>query len=604
MQNLVQLIPIAHPPTEAIVGRGADIVKEGQKPSRYTLPKALESSSPVGYRTRISLTETEAAAIAPLLSLQPPADFEPPEAISEQELFEESCLGILSSRQSTNYRGLKQFTIGPRESQTLSGWLQEAGIESKANASHSHIVISKPYRTPFTFLLTFVGHKAFSSLWTVAQRAWHKKYHFVDDIPTIGYLQWLHLGILADSMERAAVIASAGRRRANVLLAPFCDDVAQKKNAVLIQKIEKLIGLTKTERAQGWRVRMITEVGFVQDDLNIRPELYRKIGANMLAFRSERIQPGVNQEAKAPPPYQVRQEMDVSPEFVENAGRSAYNAFHRWTGIERESCKAVLLNERVDVLTSGGKERLRDIRQQLNDITDKLIAHLPLWADLPMGRALSKNSERGRKAFALAGQRIYIMGLDRKDMQDENIPWNLGVMAAGAAAARSALYCELAGCINIPEGADMLAGICLMAGPVNQNDIGKQFYGYKDLLSGAHPQRDPTSLLVWTLKAKTVADPIGNEEQLLNAKRKGALVDLRCGPHELIQLKCGENWKAMRQDGETLNQERGFGDQSNFARSPDGIDITGNPGQPWPKTKSQEQLWVDELNELDDQELI
>jgi hypothetical protein len=32
---------------------------------------------------------------------------------------------------------------------------------------------------------------------------------------------------------------------------------------------------------------------------------------------------------------------------------------------------------------------------------------------------------------------------------------------------------------------------------------------------------------VWTVKAKTVADPIGNEEQLMNPAQKGALVDLR-----------------------------------------------------------------------------
>ena len=604
MQNPVQLIAIAHPLEDEITCRGTMVVKDDQKPSRYTLPKSLDSSSPVGYRTRISLTEDEASTLGPLLSLHPPQSFEAPEPISEQALFEESSLGILSSRQSTNYRGLKQFTLGPKESQDLAILLQDAGIEAKDNASHSHIVISRPYRTPFTFLLTFVGHKAFSSLWTVIQRAWNKKYHFVDDIPTIGYLQWLHLGILAESMERAAVIASAGKRRANVIMAPFCDDDMQKTHATLIQKMEQLIGLTKAERAKGWRIRMLTQVGVVKTDLGIPPDLYRKVGANLLSFRSERIQPGVNQESKAPPAYHSRQSMDVSQAFVENAGRSAYNAFHRWTGIERERCKAILLNERVDVLTKGGKERLRAIRQQLNDITDKLIAHLPLWADLPMGKALSKNSERGRKAFALAGQRIYIMGLDRKDIQTENIPWNLGIIAAGAAAARSALYCELSGCINIPEGADMLAGICLMAGPVNQNDIGKQFYEYKDLLAGAYPKSDPTSLLVWTLKAKTVADPIGNEEQLLNAKRKGALVDLRCGPHELVSLKLGSVWTPMRQEKDVLNQERGFGEQDNFASASDGTPISGNAGQAWPKTKSQAQLWIDELNSIEDSKLI
>ena len=141
-----------------------------------------------------------------------------------------------------------------------------------------------------------------------------------------------------------------------------------------------------------------------------------------------------------------------------------------------------------------------------------------------MGKALSKNSERGRKAFALAGQRIYIMGLNRNDIQKEGVSWNMGVIAAGATTCPFCIVLWLSGCINIPKDADMLAGICLMAGPVNQNDIGKQFYGYSDLLAGAYPGSDPTSLLVWTLKAKTIADPIGNEEQLMNASRKGHLL--------------------------------------------------------------------------------
>ena len=42
-----------------------------------------------------------------------------------------------------------------------------------------------------------------------------------DDIPTIGYLPHLHVGILADAMN-AAVIASEGRRRALGFMAPFC----------------------------------------------------------------------------------------------------------------------------------------------------------------------------------------------------------------------------------------------------------------------------------------------------------------------------------------------------------------------------------------------
>ena len=63
----------------------------------------------------------------------------------------------------------------------------------------------------------------------------------------------------------------------------------------------------------------------------------------------------------------------------------------------------------------------------------------------------------------------------------------MGVIAAGAAAARSALYCELSGCINIPKTLTCWQEFCLMAGPVNQNDIGKQ-YGYSDLLAGAYPE--------------------------------------------------------------------------------------------------------------------
>ena len=45
-------------------------------------------------------------------------------------------------------------------------------------------------------------------------------------------------------MERAAVITSSGLRRANVLMAPFCDDNAQSQNAQVIKDIEARIGLT------------------------------------------------------------------------------------------------------------------------------------------------------------------------------------------------------------------------------------------------------------------------------------------------------------------------------------------------------------------------
>ena len=273
--------------------------------------------------------------------------------------------------------------------------------------------------------------------------------------------------------------------------------------------------------------------------------------------------------------------MDVPDEPVVMAGRTAYNAFTHWTGLSRDDAKDTLLLERIDVLTDGGKARLRSIRGSNNAITDRLIRELPLWADLPVGRAFSRNAERGRKAFALVGQRIYVGGLARAEIENHGLDWLAAVRAVGAAAARSALYCEIMGVMNLPEDCDLLAGICLMAGPVNQNDIGKTYYGMPDLLAHDFGDRDPTSLLVWTFKAKTVADPIGNEEQLLNSKRKGALVDLRPGPDEVIQIAADGGRMAYRRVGKNISYERAYGDQGNFVTAPDGRDIRGNPGQPW-----------------------
>ncbi len=150
------------------------------------------------------------------------------------------------------------------------------------------------------------------------------------------------------------------------------------------------------------------------------------------------------------------------------------------------------------------------------------------------------------------------------------------------------------GVVELPEDCDLLAGICLMAGPVNQNDIGKAFFGHSDLLSKAFPDRDPTSLLVWTLKAKTVADPVGNEEQLLNKARKGALVDLRGGPHDLVKLLRKGRLEPMRRRNGRVNGERAFHDQDNFVVAPDGREVPGNRGSPWPRAWASETLW--ELN--------
>ncbi|HND34693.1 MAG TPA: hypothetical protein PLA94_32040, partial [Myxococcota bacterium] len=344
-------------------------------------------------------------------------------------------------------------------------------------------------------------------------------------------------------------------------------------------------------RSTGWRVALVAQVGAVAEPSPIPEALCRKIGANLLAARSERIQPGVNAEEKAPAAYQKRQDMDVPDLLTEMAGRAAYNAFHRWTGIERERAKELLILDRIDVLTPGGKERLRAVRTELEDITEKVVKNLPLWADLPTGKALSGNAARGKKAFALAGQRIYVGGISRKEVEAAGLDFWHAVRATGAAAARSALVCELAGCIDLPEGCDLTAGICLMAGPVNQNDIGKQFFGYKDLLDAAHPGREPISLLVWTLKAKTVADPIGNEEQLMSADRKGALVDLRPGPHEVVDLLVEGRRRPLRQRDGRTNSERAFGDQNNFVTDAEGREIPGNRGSAWPHTWAMEQPW-------------
>ena len=585
MQLPVTLCPIPLPPPEQQVARNAAFAAEGEARNRYHLPSGLASPSPVGYRKRLALTQEEAASAAALLALEPPSAFVDGAAPTEAELFEEAALGVLSARQSTNFRGQRQVTLGPEDSAAIAGILRAAGAPALDNARYTHVALTRPYRTPFTFLLTFVGHSAWTSPFGVLNRAWQKKFAHADDIPTIGYLQHLHVGIWADAVERAALIASGGARRAHVVLAPFADRGRQPA-------IERLIGLDDAAIAEGWRVAFVAQVGAVAEASPLSPELCRKVGANLLAFRSERIQPGVNAEEKAPPQYQTRQDMDVPQALTEMAGRAGYNAFCRWTGVDRESAKRLLLLERIDVLTPTGKERLRAVRSHLEDVTDTLVRRLPLWVDLPTGRALSRNALRGKKAFALAGQRIYVGGLCKPEIEAAGLSFAHAVRAFGAAASRSALVCELAGCIDLPEGCDLLSGICLMAGPVNQNDIGKSFYGGRDLLADAFTGRDPTSLLVWTLKAKTVADPIGNEEQLMNASQKGALVDLRPGPADVAALRiAGQNIPMRQRDGR-VNSERAFADVGNFVRDAAGNDIPGNVGSAWPETWRQERPWA------------
>ncbi len=599
-QKRVVPVPIEPPPEEQCIGRRPRFATEGEKKTRYSMPNYLDSPTPVGYRERVGLSLEEADRALELLSMERPTAFGEPMEVTEAELFEESSLGIMKARQSTNYRGHRQVTFGPRDSRRLGELLKRLdGRRAPVldGATHTHVVLSRPYRTAFTMLLTLIGHKPLVSLLTVPRRIFRKKFFHADDIPTVGYLQQIHVGILADAMERAAVIASGGQRRAQVLSAPFCGQ-RQEKNRTAIRAIEEFCGISSKERAQGWRVALVTQVGAAAagEAVDLGEDLCRRLGANMMAFRSERIEPGVNQDDSAPEEYQEPQDMEVPDELTVQAGRAAYNAFSHWTGCDRERAKELLLMERIDVLTPNGEKRLRQVREMLDEVSDRVIPNIPKWADWPVMKAFSRAAEKGRKAFGLAGQRIYIGGLSRSEIEEEDLDWEQAVRAVGAAAARSGLVAELMGVTGLPDDCDLLAGLCLMAGPVNQNDIGKTFFGHADLLREEFGDRDPTSLLVWTLKAKTVADPIGNEEQLVNEKRKGKLVDLRPGPHEVVELKRGGELVPMRSRQGRINEERAFCDVGNFAVSDDGREIPGNRGAKWPDEWRSEVLW-----EVDDE---
>ena len=588
--------PVLIDPPEEGRQRRPSFAGEGEKKTRYSMPNYLASASPVGYRERVRLSAEEADKALELLSLERPTAFGEVQTIEEAALFEESCLGIMKARQSTNYQGHHQLSFGPRDSQKIAHILRTLeGLEGQVldDASYTHVVLSRPYRTPFTMLLTIVGHKPVASLLTVPKRLIRKKLFHEDDIPSVGYLQQLHVGILADAMERATVIASAGERRANIFSAPFCGDRLEGVNRPGVKALEEMCGVGKTERARGWRIALVAQVGQAVDgeQIDLSQELSRKLGANFMAFRSERIVPGDNADDTAPAEYQEPQDMVVPDELTVQAGRAAYNAFAHWTGCEREHAKELMMLERIDVLTANGEKRIKQVQTMLNEVSDRVIDNIPKWVDWPVAKAFSRAAEKGRKAFGLAGQRIYIGGLSQQEIDAEGLCWEQAVRAVGACAARSGLVAEIMGVAELPDDCDLLAGLCLMAGPVNQNDIGKAFFGHEDLLSHEFPDRDPTSLLVWTLKAKTVADPIGNEEQLLNEKRQGGLVDLRPGPHEVADIvKDGER-RPMRQRDGRFNDERAFYDVGNFATSVEGREIPGNRGAPWPTEWRSEEVW-------------
>jgi hypothetical protein len=103
----VEPVFIPPPPPNQRVQRGARFASDGERRSRYTLPESLVSGSAVGFRTRVSLTPEEATLALRLLSLERPTGFAAGVAPLDGELFDESALGVLSARQSTNFRGAR-----------------------------------------------------------------------------------------------------------------------------------------------------------------------------------------------------------------------------------------------------------------------------------------------------------------------------------------------------------------------------------------------------------------------------------------------------------------------------------------------------------------
>ena len=83
----LDVVPIAVPPAEQQRRRDAAFVEAGGKRDRYSLPDSLESTSPVGYRTRVAVSRADAELLMALLTLARPSAFVRGPAISEQELF-------------------------------------------------------------------------------------------------------------------------------------------------------------------------------------------------------------------------------------------------------------------------------------------------------------------------------------------------------------------------------------------------------------------------------------------------------------------------------------------------------------------------------------
>ena len=138
----VQLIPVPPPPADQQVRRQARLPVDGEKPNRYHLPRKLSSSSPVGYRTRIPITAEEATQAAALLSMSAQTSFAKTDTgPTEGELFDEVSLGVLSSRQSTNFRGYRQITFGPADSARIATLLARLQGREGEVLDHGHEVV-------------------------------------------------------------------------------------------------------------------------------------------------------------------------------------------------------------------------------------------------------------------------------------------------------------------------------------------------------------------------------------------------------------------------------------------------------------------------------
>ena len=69
----IEVVPIEPPPVGQRVRRDARFAAQGARRTRYTLPDALKSASPVGYRTRIGLSQAQAEEALQLLSMERPS---------------------------------------------------------------------------------------------------------------------------------------------------------------------------------------------------------------------------------------------------------------------------------------------------------------------------------------------------------------------------------------------------------------------------------------------------------------------------------------------------------------------------------------------------